>query len=167
MYTGIAVRVKNVVPTAMEHLLYAFDLDSKGAIGEEKKDDADKKAASKEEPKDAQVKGYVLSTLQQPVKEEQKLSLVNLRFEECRITRKAANTLAEFLKKKNILETLGMVKVTFEDVFDFKKILEGVQQNTKLTKILFSNMVFDEELFGKSIARALIDSRSLKEIDLS
>ena len=90
-----------------------------------------------------------------------------MRFEETRLTRKAANSLSEFLKKKPILETLGLVKVTFEDVYDFKKIIEGVQLNTKLSKILFSNSVFDEELYGKSIARALIDSRSIKELDLS
>jgi hypothetical protein len=124
----------------MDNLLYAIELDAQ----DQKKDDDAKHV-------DHNVKN----------------SIVNLRFEETRLSRKAANNLSEFLKKKPILETLGLVKVTFEDVFDFKKILEGVQLNTKLSKILFSNSVFDEELYGKSIARALIDSRSIKELDLS
>jgi hypothetical protein len=140
LYTGIAVRVRNLVPSAMDNLLYAIELDAQ----DQKKDDDAKHV-------DHNVKN----------------SIVNLRFEETRLSRKAANNLSEFLKKKPILETLGLVKVTFEDVFDFKKILEGVQLNTKLSKILFSNSVFDEELYGKSIARALIDSRSIKELDLS
>ena len=94
-YTGIAIRVKNLVPTAMENLLYAIELDSQG----------DKSA--------------------DPVKEAAG-GLVNLRFEECRITRKAVTALSEFFKKKSILETFGLVKTTFEDIIDFKKIMEGV-----------------------------------------
>jgi hypothetical protein len=90
-----------------------------------------------------------------------------LRFEECRISRKAAANLSEFLKKHEIIETLGLVKTTFEDNLDFKRVMEGVQANGKLSKLLFSNSVFNEELFGKAIARALTDSKSLKELDLS
>ena len=52
--------------------------------------------------------------------------IVNLRFEECRFSRKAAHFLAEFLKYKQILETIGFHKISFEDIIDFKKIVEGV-----------------------------------------
>lgn len=141
LYTGIAVRVKNLVPSAMDNLLYAIELDAQDLRKEEEQKNADPSS----------VKG----------------GIVNLRFEETRLNRKAAHSLSEFLKKKPILETLGLVKVTFEDAYDFKKIVEGVQLNSKMKKILFSNSVFDEELYGKSIARLLIDSRSLKELDLS
>ena len=58
--------------------------------------------------------------------------IVNLRFEECRFSRKAVATLSEFLKTKQILETLGFCRISFEDIIDFKKISEGVQQNQKL-----------------------------------
>jgi hypothetical protein len=64
------------------------------------------------------------------------------------------------------LETLGFAKVSFEDMFDFKKIMEGIQNNNKIGKILFSNMIFDEELHGKSVGRVLTDSRTMRELDL-
>lgn len=66
-----------------------------------------------------------------------------------------------------IIETLGLVKVAFEDVFDFRKVLEGVALNPKLNKITFANSVYDEEFYGKSIARMLMDTKSIKELDLS
>ena len=68
---------------------------------------------------------------------------------------------------KQILVTLSFVKCAFEDIIDFKKIMEGVQLNTKLNKLAFIHMNFDDEVYGKSIGRALMDSRSLRELDIS
>ena len=49
-----------------------------------------------------------------------------MRFEECRVTRKATARLCEFLRRKQILETIGFCRVSFEDYTDFKKIMEGI-----------------------------------------
>ena len=58
-----------------------------------------------------------------------KPGIVNLRFEECKFTRKAAAILSEWLKTKALIETICLLKVTFEDVTDFKKITEGMKLN--------------------------------------
>ena len=90
-----------------------------------------------------------------------------MRFEECKFQRKSVLLLHEFLKSKSIIETIGLVGVTFEDKIDFKKITEGMQISPKLLKITFKDMNFDEELYGKSIGRALTDSRTIRELDIS
>jgi hypothetical protein len=41
--------------------------------------------------------------------------IVNLRFEECRLLKKAVLRLIEFCKTTNIIESLGLVKTTFDD----------------------------------------------------
>jgi len=46
-------------------------------------------------------------------------------------------------------------------------VLEGIAANTKLNKITFANSVYDEEFYGKSIARMLLDTKSIRELDLS
>ena len=43
------------------------------------------------------------------------LGIVNLRFEECRILKKAVVRLIEFCKTTYIIESLGLVKTTFDD----------------------------------------------------
>lgn len=123
LYTGIALRVKIISPGSMENLLYAIDLDS----GVVKK----KKTNGEEEEKDAQP----MPEFEAPL--PQKSGIVNLRLEECRLTRKAAALLAEWLKNKSMVETIGFVRVTFDDIIDFKKITEGLKINNKLVKICF------------------------------
>ena len=66
-----------------------------------------------------------------------KQGIVNLRFEECKFTRKAAMLLSEWLKNKALIETIGLVKVSFEDITDFKKLCEGMKLNQKLLKLSF------------------------------
>ena len=58
-----------------------------------------------------------------------KPGIVNLRFEECKFTRKAAAILSEWLKTKALIETICLLKVSFEDIIDFKKITEGMKLN--------------------------------------
>jgi hypothetical protein len=41
--------------------------------------------------------------------------IINLRLEECRISRKAIARLIDFCKTKNIIESLGLHKVSFDD----------------------------------------------------
>lgn len=41
--------------------------------------------------------------------------IVNLRFEECRLLKKAVLRLIEFCKTTSIIESLGLIKVTFDD----------------------------------------------------
>ena len=60
-----------------------------------------------------------------------------------------------------------MIRVTFEDVHDFKKITEGVKLNSKILKLSFHSMNFDEEIHGTAIGRVLNDSRSIRELDLT
>ena len=92
--------------------------------------------------------------------------IVNLRFEDCRLVRKAAQVLSEWLKHKSILDTIAFSKVAFEDIIDFKKISEGIKLNARLTKVGFSQMNFDEEVHGNSIGRVLSDSRTIRELDV-
>ena len=90
-----------------------------------------------------------------------------MRFEECKFTRKAAAILSEWLKTKALIETICLLKVTFEDIIDFKKITEGMKLNQKLLKLSFQYMNFDEEVHGTSIGRVLSDSRSIRELDIT
>lgn len=41
--------------------------------------------------------------------------IVNLRFEDCRIMKKAVVRLIEFCKSTSIIESLGLIKVSFDD----------------------------------------------------
>lgn len=41
--------------------------------------------------------------------------IVNLRFEECRLLKKAVQKLIDFCKTTSIIESLGMFKVTYDD----------------------------------------------------
>jgi len=63
-----------------------------------------------------------ISTLKPPVLET---GIVNLRFEDCRISNKGAEVLAEFMRTSEILTTLAIVKAQFENELDFKKVFEG------------------------------------------
>ena len=121
LYTGIAVRVKNISPGAMDNLLHAIELD-----GEPQR----VKRPFKEENTPGEEESARVKALQKPLG-----CIINLRFEECRFTRKAAAALTEFMKNKQILETMGFHRISFEDVVDFKKIMEGIQQNGKLSKL--------------------------------
>jgi hypothetical protein len=41
--------------------------------------------------------------------------IVNLRFEDCRLLRKAVGRLIAFVKQFNIIESLGLIKVGLQD----------------------------------------------------
>ena len=159
LYTGIALRVKVIAPNAMENLLYAIDLDS-GMISNQK--DVQKSegpASDRTEERDAKESQANLNP--------SKAGIVNLRFEECKLTRKAAAFLSEWLKNKALIETICFLRVTFEDLTDFKKVTEGVKCNAKLAKLSFQQMAFDEEIFGKSVGRILSESRTIRELDVT
>lgn len=153
LYTGIALRVKVISPGSMENLLYAIDLDSGNARKKKTKEEEEEKKDAKD-----------LALEPPPVV---KAGILNLRLEECRLTRKAAAMLAEWLKHKSHVETIGLVRVTFDDIVDFKKLTEGMKMNQKLIKICFQHMNFDEEMHGTSIGRVLADSRTIRELDVS
>jgi hypothetical protein len=52
----------------------------------------------------------------------------------------------EFLSKKNLIETLVISKVEFQNpIQDFKELVGGIQANKKLRKVGFTAMYFDEE----------------------
>ena len=120
LYTGIAVRTKFMTPQAMDNLLHAIELDG----GQEQPGKALRlKAEQKEE---ATGKTETLETEPEVAQARPKGCIINLRFEECRVTRKATARLCEFLRRKQILETIGFCRVSFEDYTDFKKIMEGI-----------------------------------------
>ena len=60
-----------------------------------------------------------------------------MRFEECKVSRKAATLFSEWLKTNARVETLCFLKVGFEDHSDFKKITEGIKLNPKVLKLSF------------------------------
>ena len=117
-YTGIALRLKSISHQAMENLLHGICLDATGAKKEKREN-----TEEAEEAKQAA--------------DEDKPGLVNLRFEENFFSRKAAVELSDFLRIKHILESIGFVGVKFEDNMDFKRVLEGIRLNRKLSKLTF------------------------------
>ena len=66
-----------------------------------------------------------------------------------------------------MLESIAFIGIKFEDNVDFKRVLEGVEKNRKLIKLSLQNIVFNEELFGKSIGRTLTENRFIRELDMS
>ena len=162
LYTGIALRVKIMSPAAMENLLHAIDLDS--GVAKKPGDELEEIGKKKKLGESASNAQDVL-----PINDalEPKPGVVNLRFEECFIQKKACAMLSEWLKNKALIETLGLIRVTFEDVVDFKKITEGMKVNNKLLKLSFQNMNLDEEVHGTAIGRVLSDSRTIRELDMS
>ena len=93
--------------------------------------------------------------------------IVNLRFEECRLLKKAVPRLIEFCKTTDIIESLGLVKTTFDDTQDFKRLVEAVQLNTKIKQFAVNYAEFDEDFYGKTLAKCVLESSSLRELDLS
>jgi hypothetical protein len=55
--------------------------------------------------------------------------IINLRFEECQLRKRAVARLIDFCRSTNIIESLGLIKVTFEDGQDFKRLVEAVSAN--------------------------------------
>ena len=58
--------------------------------------------------------------------------IINLRFEECRLLKKAVHRLIEFCKNESCIESLQLFKTTFDDGQDFKKLVEAVSFNSKI-----------------------------------
>ena len=159
----------------MENLLYAIDLDSgvvkKKTAEEERKESKPKgkkaiEEAKKKEEEEKKKQEEAAKELANPGSAA-KSGIVNLRFEECKFSRKAAALLSEWLKSKALIETMGLVKVSFEDVCDFKKITEGVKLNQKISKLSFQSMNLEEEVHGTAIGRVLSDSRTIRELDMT
>ena len=131
-------------------MLYAIDLDS-GVVARKKQEAKEAKEAEdklkKENDPNFRPKPPNKAEEEKKKLEAQSASalsllnlkpgIINLRFEECKFTRKAAAILSEWLKSKSLIETICLLKVTFEDVIDFKKITEGMKLNQKLIKLSF------------------------------
>jgi hypothetical protein len=58
--------------------------------------------------------------------------IINLRFEECRLLKQAVIRLINFCKRTNIVESLGLINVSFDDGQDFKRLVEAVSFNQKI-----------------------------------
>ena len=96
-----------------------------------------------------------------------RLTLVNLRFEEVFFNKKVASEFADFMRHKHILESIGFIGCKFEDTADFRKIMENIRTNKKIIKVIFQDMTFDEEIYGKSIASTIVENLLIRELDLS
>ena len=93
--------------------------------------------------------------------------IVNLRFEECKIMKRAVQKLIDFCQSTNIIESLGLVKISFDDGQDFKRLVEAIQANTAIKQFSVQGAQFDEDFHGKTMARCILESKSLQELDLS
>jgi hypothetical protein len=94
--------------------------------------------------------------------------IINLRFEECIFVSKAVQQLKQFLSHKQLLETLCIQKVEFQEpVADFRTLVEGLQFSQKIRKVGIFGMLFDEEPYGKILNHLLCDCRQLREFDAS
>tara|TARA_B110000285_G_scaffold167873_1_gene187738 strand:- start:262 stop:564 length:303 start_codon:yes stop_codon:yes gene_type:complete len=65
------------------------------------------------------------------------------------------------------LESFALVQTNFSDSQDFKRIVEAVSYNHKIKTFTINHAVFDEDFHGKMMARCVLESRSIKELDLS
>ena len=114
-YTGIALRVKVITPSAMENLLYAMDLDSgeakkkkegegdgKGGKGKDGKDGKDAKGKDGKDQPAANDNTAGAASLLASLKQQDQ-GIVNLSFEECKFTRKAAILFSEWLKSNSVI----------------------------------------------------------------
>ena len=81
--------------------------------------------------------------------------------------KKALLHLIDFCKTTAIIESLGLCKVIFDDGQDFKKLVEAVSINPKIITFAVQGADFDEDYHGKTMSRCILESRSLKELDLS
>ena len=59
--------------------------------------------------------------------------------------------------------------VSFSDggTQDFKHLVEAIGYNPKITHFTVNNTDFNEDFHGKTIARFILESRGLKDLDLS
>ena len=71
------------------------------------------------------------------------------------------------MRHKHHLESIGFISCKFEDTADFRRIMENIRTNKRVTKLLFQNTNFDEEIYGKSIANTLIENLLIREFDMS
>ena len=106
-YTGIAVRMKTITQAGMEAIVKGIDLDVRRS--QEEDDDPD----------------------------TNKLSLINLRFEEVFFSKKVAGEFADFMRHKHHLESIGFISCKFEDTADFRRIMENIRTNKRVNKLLF------------------------------
>ena len=54
------------------------------------------------------------------VESAEDLGIINLRFEECQLRKRAVARLIDFFRSTAIIESLSLVKITYEDAQDFK-----------------------------------------------
>ena len=58
--------------------------------------------------------------------------IVNLIFDECHLMKGAVTRLIDFVKNTSILDSLGLHKMKFDDVQDFKKLIDAVSFNPRM-----------------------------------
>lgn len=91
----------------------------------------------------------------------------HIKFEDCLINRNAAGTLAEFIKNKHKLFTLGFVNVTFEEAADFKKVLESITKSFCMKSLILNSNHYNEVSLCDAFASLIINSKSVRELDLA
>lgn len=103
------------------------------------------------------------------IKEAKDQGIIKLRFEDCRLLTKAVTALKYFCRTTSIIESLGLIRVSFSDggSQDFKHLVEAVSFNTKISHFQVQNTEFNEDYHGKTMANCILQSRALKELDLS
>jgi hypothetical protein len=79
----------------------------------------------------------------------------------------AVTRLIDFVKNTSILDSLGLHKMKFDDIQDFKKLLDAASFNPRMRTLSLQGIEFDDEIHGKSVSRCILESRTLKELDLS
>jgi hypothetical protein len=95
--------------------------------------------------------------------------IVKIRLEDCRMLKRAVDSLKYFCRTVQCITSIALVNVTFSDggTQDFKHLIEAIASNAKITHFAVQHTDFNEDFHGKTIARCILESRSLKELDLS
>lgn len=75
---------------------------------------------------------FWIENLLYAIEQAEDAGIVNLRFEDCRLLKKAVLKLIDFCKSTSIIESLALSKVSFDDGQDFKRLVEAVSYNQKI-----------------------------------
>ena len=96
----------------------------------------------------------------------QSYAIHNFRIEDTRLSSRCVHELANWLREHTCLQTIGLIKVKFENRADFKILMDAIQINPKIKKVTLGYFSFEMEFHGKSLGTCLLESKSITEIDL-
>jgi hypothetical protein len=78
-------------------------------------------------------------------------SIVNLRIENTRLTKRTVHSLSFWIRRKSLLHSFGIKNVKFEENSDFKILLESISLSKRIKALSIGGVIFDSQMYGGSI----------------